>query len=397
MPFAGHLEHPVALEFDARGSLFVLNRGTNASTPGTATTNSGSLVRIRYQDLSDGNPASPVLEPPAVHLQVAMGLPGNPRDLPRTIRRTELGQRLAAAGSRWFHKVHGAWARGVREQNAIALPPGGTLKLTGSGKLIVPPGTVFVRNYVIHPAGAVFGNGKGQVTIETRLVVVGDPWGYGASYRWRPPNPTPIDEAEDADLVLRDELADVGPIWMAPHQGGPRMSQPVTWWFPGSDDRISWPSSNPAYYYPSSAGELIPLLRQFRDLFSPPLSTNAIAQFQQFRSWHEQGASNEEKVRSYLHGNCAVCHRPGGLAPGGFDARIGTPLADSGLIHGAPVAGNLGIEGAQIVVPGDPGKSLLYQRLVQPERHPSHPGISFQPDPPIAPMLESWIRHLKAD
>ena len=43
--------------------------------------------------------------------------------------------------------------------------------------------------------------------------------------------------------------------------------------------------------------------------------------------------------------------------------RIATPLAQAGLLNADPVAGDLGIAGAKLVVPGDPEKSILYQRL----------------------------------
>ena len=67
------------------------------------------------------------------------------------------------------------------------------------------------------------------------------------------------------------------------------------------------------------------------------------------------------RVRSYLDANCAMCHRPGG-ASAFFDARFDTPLKKQNLING-PVANQLGIAGAKVIVPGDTNKSILFRRI----------------------------------
>ena len=43
-------------------------------------------------------------------------------------------------------------------------------------------------------------------------------------------------------------------------------------------------------------------------------------------------SSREYRVRSYLAANCAQCHQPGGVAQVAWDARISTPLPDTGII-----------------------------------------------------------------
>jgi hypothetical protein len=60
-------------------------------------------------------------------------------------------------------------------------------------------------------------------------------------------------------------------------------------------------------------------------------------------------ASLETRARSYLEGNCAPCHHPGGLNTA-WDARFSTPLAEQGLIGGKVIA-------------GDPAGSSLYRRM----------------------------------
>ncbi|HEY1490080.1 MAG TPA: hypothetical protein VGF90_03490, partial [Verrucomicrobiae bacterium] len=72
-------------------------------------------------------------------------------------------------------------------------------------------------------------------------------------------------------------------------------------------------------------------------------------------------AAPQIRVRSYLDANCSMCHRPGG-AGAFFDARFDTPLKKQNLING-PVANQLGVAGAKVIVPGDTNKSILFHRI----------------------------------
>ena len=110
--------------------------------------------------------------------------------------------------------------------------------------------------------------------------------------------------------------------------------------------------------------------------------------------WRSPHAPVEARVRAYLQANCAVCHQPGGASRGVFDARITTPLAQAGIVNGDLAAGDLGIAGAKIVVPGSPDKSILVRRLKDTGffRMPAtqtHNDLS-----PIVPVIEEWIRSL---
>lgn len=71
------------------------------------------------------------------------------------------------------------------------------------------------------------------------------------------------------------------------------------------------------------------------------------------RALPQANGSVEDRVRAYLDVNCAVCHQPGGPSRGNFDLRFGAPLD----INVELVAGDLGIAGARLIVPGDPDKA----------------------------------------
>jgi len=64
------------------------------------------------------------------------------------------------------------------------------------------------------------------------------------------------------------------------------------------------------------------------------------------------------------------------------------------LINGELVAGDLGIPGARLIVPGEPEKSILLQRLI---RHDSFrmPPTALNDDPqPVVGPLREWIESM---
>jgi hypothetical protein len=132
-----------------------------------------------------------------------------------------------------------------------------------------------------------------------------------------------------------------------------------------------------------------------RGLFDPPLDTAALDSLPRLVALDDATQSVEQRVRSFLDANCAFCHRPGGLARGLFDARFTTPLADQQLIQGELMAGDLGIPGAKVIVPGRIDKSILYQRVKRTDFF-RMPPVAFSDEPsPLLPFLREWIEMMK--
>jgi len=75
-------------------------------------------------------------------------------------------------------------------------------------------------------------------------------------------------------------------------------------------------------------------------------------------------AGLNERARSWLHVNCAHCHREGagGSVASLFD--YDRKLADMNSVSRAPGQGALGIHGANVVAPNDPCRSVLYYRIL---------------------------------
>jgi hypothetical protein len=178
----------------------------------------------------------------------------------------------------------------------------------------------------------------------------------------------------------------------------------------GPDEALRFPTINTAYATDlnyrqlnrtASRGEGTNAARNqiaiWRDLglLAPPPSDDEIADAPRLRPWNDLNAAPELRVRSYLDVHCAGCHQPGGPSRGNFDARFNIPLAASGLVNGPPVAGDIGISGAKLVLPGDLNRSILYQRLKRTDFFRMPPVQYHDQASPILPVIAEWIASLK--
>lgn len=406
--FARGLNGPVAIELAPDGSLLVLNRGAVWRDPKKFVAHAGSLIRIRYVGGTALAGGTPVSDPARASFTPALALPADPSRLPRTITRGDWETRLRGT-KRWpFWPNTSAWQPFTRETIGLYLPPNRAAKLPDDARDIqLPPGAVIVRNFSVNVWQPVRVNADAKAGIpsrwiETRLLVVGQPRGYGASYRWKTPDTAEL--IEDGELQTFTDLLDRN----STNEALRKVSLP--WWFPGLDDGIGFPISNPAYWVSTAVQDFIlhpsPIrperpvnwLRNMQraGTLESSKSPEALDRLPRGSMWQSPLEPLEARVRSYLHGNCAVCHQPGGASRGKLDLRLATPLVQTGLINGEPVAGDLGISGAKIVAPGSPEKSLLYQRVKRTDFF-RMPPVAYHHEPsPILPVLEEWIRSLKS-
>jgi glucose/arabinose dehydrogenase len=392
LTFARGLNGPVATELASDGSLLVLNRGALWRDPKKFVANAGSLVRIRYTGMAS---TVAVTNSPRIIGTVALGLPADPKQLPRRLMRRDWEQRTQGA-RRWPIWVNARpWHYLVRESPTdLYLPDRAKIKLSDAhGDVSLPPGAVVVRNFSVSFVRTNLPPKTDPTRhIETRLLVIGTPYSYGAAYRWV----TDEDAAlmEDGEIVTFSDVAD-----------GRRPSR-LDWWFPPLDDAMSFPITNPSYWVSTAASDFVLVGRKpsppinwlaemmRRNALHTHFSVDVISNIPPVVRW-EGSMPLEDRVRSYLHGNCAVCHQPGAPSRSFFDARITTPLSQAGILNGPVVAGDLGIAGAKIVVPGQPEKSILYQRLKATDFF-RMPPVQYHNQPsPILPTVEQWIRGLR--
>jgi hypothetical protein len=406
LTFARGLNGPVALELAPDGSLLVLNRGAIWRDPKKFVANAGSLVRIRYVGDNGALVSDPARSSTTNH--AALGLPIDAARLPRSITRADWEGRQRGA-KRWpFWLNTSAWQPFVHERIGLYLPSGAVAKLSSDKhEVVLPPGAVVVREFSVidwQPPGRRNGDWPHDVAprpLETRLLVAGASRGYGASYRWTTRDTAEL--VEDGELRTFSDLFD-----MQSTNDAPRNSS-LPWWYPGVDDAVAFPITSPAYWVSTVVEDFIlpaspnhPRGPHFKPnwlramqrggALESALSSDALPSG---TMWIHPLAPLEARVRSYLHGNCSVCHQPGGPSRANLDLRLGTPLAQTGLIDALPVAGDLGVTGAKIVSPGSSEKSILIRRLKDTGFF-RMPPIAYHNEPsPIIPVVEEWIRQLK--
>jgi putative heme-binding domain-containing protein len=101
-----------------------------------------------------------------------------------------------------------------------------------------------------------------------------------------------------------------------------------------------------------------------------------------------------DRARSYLHVNCAHCHRFNGGGSSYIFLQRELALADMKAIGMRPTQGTFGIHDAQLLAPGDPYRSVLYYRLAKiGPGHMPHLGATIVDDRALA-IIHDWIRQL---
>ncbi len=109
----------------------------------------------------------------------------------------------------------------------------------------------------------------------------------------------------------------------------------------------------------------------------------------------DESASLDERVRTYLHVNCAHCHRETGL--GGraeFQLLRWLTLEETGAVGARPVVGLPGVEDARIIAPGQPERSEIWRRMAT--RGPGKMPLigSDRVDEKGLELVTEWIRQM---
>ena len=218
---------------------------------------------------------------------------------------------------------------------------------------------------------------------------------YGVTYRWRA-------DGSDADLLPAGDSRDLT-VQLA--GGGTRQQR---WHFPSRSDCRSCHNDNAGrmlglkthqlngdFFY-LATGRTDNQLRALNHigLFSPAFDESSIANLAKAVHLNDAHASLESRVRSYADSNCALCHRPNGVAAN-FDARFTTTLADQKLIRGELV-GAYTPANATLIQPADLTRSIFHRRDVStgPDRMP--PLGRTLVDERYRQVLEAWIGSMPA-
>ena len=78
---------------------------------------------------------------------------------------------------------------------------------------------------------------------------------------------------------------------------------------------------------------------------------------------YDESAGLEQRVRSYLHSNCAQCHVAAGGGNAAMELGFTTTRDKTNLIGVRPLHDKFGIENARLIAPGAPERSVLLKRM----------------------------------
>jgi putative heme-binding domain-containing protein len=109
---------------------------------------------------------------------------------------------------------------------------------------------------------------------------------------------------------------------------------------------------------------------------------------------HDDTASLDARARSYLHANCAHCHRTGGGGSAYVELQAEVALDATKVLDVRPTQGTFGIANARIVAASDPFRSTLYYRISKTGsgRMP-HIGSEIVDERGVH-LIHDWIRQL---
>lgn len=258
------------------------------------------------------------------------------------------------------------WSDGAEKGRWFGMPDGASLTVDSEGRVDLPIGSVVVKHFWAD-----------ERLVETRLMMRHDDGGWaGYSYVWD-------EDAQDATFAPAGASSQG---WLVPDQ------------------------ASCLTCHTASAGRLLGL--ELSQLQGELMYPNGVVG-DQLETWRHAGlletlpdelpaplvdpageGSVEDRARSWLHTNCASCHRPGEQDRVSLDLRFGVPLAETGACDVAPSAGALGIDDAQVIAPGDPARSVLLARIADTGAARMPPIGVTTPDAAGLALVTGWVSGL---
>jgi len=299
------------------------------------------------------------------------------------------------------------WSDYAVKDRYIALPQGGKVKFHEHDKWEFPLGTVFVKTFWMHRDRAALAD---PLRLETRLLVRSSAGWAGYTYVYN-------DDQSDAVLL---EGSAVKSIEVKTKRG--TISQP--YYFPSRTDCMACHTKaegfvlgmttrqmNHMLHYQQQSENQMELLSRL-GIFTDPVP-KPVDELDQFPDWRfgnldrSQDDRHRESVlempqgdtaelsRAWLEVNCATCHRPGGIAPGGRDLRYATPLEKMNLIGKRPLHGQMTPPDGSVLSPGQPLNSEIFLRAAHRGDRQMPPLASNVADPRGVEIVRRWIESLE--
>lgn len=297
---------------------------------------------------------------------------------------SDLASLTPAQGMIPYQPNHPFWSDGVLKQRWVGVPDDGTVEFTDEDWTF-PLGSVAVKHFSYYQSED---NPGSEQRIETRVMLNSDQGWQGFTYRWN-------EEQTDATLVsgrrsitlsvtqadstVKTQQYDI------PSQGDClRCHTEAEGWILG----LNTAQLNGDFDYGQAIDNQI---RSWNNIGLFNSNVGSAAQYPVFPSLTDMQADLSSRARAYLDVNCSVCHQPGGGVNVNLDLRAVTPDAEMNAIDAEPTAGNLGIEDARIIAPGEKERSILWQRISRLDDKRMPPLSSHVLDQQAIELIGQWI------
>ncbi len=310
-----------------------------------------------------------------------------PRKLSETGIFTSLTPLTPAPGVEAYAPIAPMWNDGAVAKHHLAIPRDGIIVATNSRLIIsgrmwyFPKDTVFTRTLTLDLKR---GEAASARRIETQLLHFdGQTWNP-YSYRWNAAQ-------TDADLVAAEGTGDTFTVTDASAPGGRRE---IPWRFASRSECLrchnAWSGETVGFnlmqlnavrpngeFNRLEEGGLVQSVPPF-SLVNPYDATQPI----------------EDRARSWLHANCAACHRngAGGAVPAHLN--VDKKLGELRVVDVKPTRGDFGLTDARIIAPGRPYSSVLLWRVAT-EGAGHMPAIGTRTvDDAGVKLLRDWIANM---
>jgi putative heme-binding domain-containing protein len=293
------------------------------------------------------------------------------------------------------------WMDGAVAERFVALPGTGSLGIYDTnnaqigiikGKWKFPTDSVLMKTMSL-PLQQ--GSANSLRRLETQILHFDvDTW-RGYTYVWN-------DEQTDAELSSDRAFDQTFEITDASAPGGKRKQ---TWHFANSTECLLCHTTRGGSIYGFVPAQLDKTHR-YGDVSANQLATlNHIGLFEQealspptrMADPYDESAAMEDRARSYLHINCAHCHRRGGGGTAAMDVQHHLSLEKTNLLKARPTQGTFGIHRAEVLGAGDPYRSVLLYRMSKLGRGRMPYIGSSVVDEQGVKLLHDWIVSLKQE
>ena len=374
---------------------------------------------VRVVDFAEDNSGELFLldyDAGTIHALIENKVAAEPHPFPRRLSETGIFASVAenrpAAGVLPFSINAEMWSDGAHAERFVGVPLTGAIRLYSQPKAI--PGSMFSRA-IEFPENSVLvktlslelerDNPASRRRVETQVLQFdGRDW-RGYSYAWN-------DDQTDAELVEAEGKTRTVTLTGPAASDG---SHQQTWHFPSrteclrchnpwSDNALAFNSRqiNRDHDFGAVTDNQIRTFRHIGLIDEPgnegnnakPRPSKSPEELPRFVDPSDTAADINQRARTYLHVNCAHCHKNGGGGSAYVHLPQDLPLAETKSVGVRPSQGTFGIHDARIIAPGDPFRSVLYFRMAKlGSGHMPHIGAAVV-DLPGLELIHDWIRQL---